>query len=100
VCGWAFVSGGVKSGSFHQVGIGVCCVWGRLLGVINCIHEVCMVVSRGVLSVGSFLSYVVAARSRVALRVSSAVQREVLGPGLSPFGCLAMITIVGWMCRV
>ncbi len=58
-----------------------------------------MVVS-GVLSVGNFLSYVVAGRIKVALRVSSEVRREVLGPGLSPFGSLAMITFVGWMCRV
>ena len=58
-----------------------------------------MVVS-GVLSVGNFLSSVVAGRSRLALRVSSEVRREVLGPGLSPFGSLAMITFVGWICRV
>ena len=32
VCGWAFVSGGVKNGSFHQVGIGVCCVRGEVVG--------------------------------------------------------------------
>ena len=37
-----------------------------------------MVVS-GVLSVGNFLSFVVAGRSRVALRVSSEVRREVFG---------------------
>ncbi len=73
---------------------------GRLLGVINCFHEVYMVVSRGVLSEGNFLSSVDAERSRVAPRVSREVRREVLGPGLSPFGNLAMITLVGWMCRV
>ena len=72
---------------------------GRLSDEINCFHEVCRVVSRGVLSVGIFLSSVVAG-SRVALRVSSEVRREVLGPGLSPFGSLVMITLVGWMCRV
>ncbi len=73
---------------------------GRLSGVINCFHEVCMVVSRGKLSVGNFLSSVVAGRSKVALRVSSEDRTEVLGPGLSPFCSLAMITLVGWMCRV
>ncbi len=57
-------------------------------------------VSSGVLSVGNFLSSVIAGRSRVALRVSSEVRRELLGLGLSPFGSLAMITFVGWMCRV
>ncbi len=51
---------------------------GRLSGVINCFHEVCMVVSRGVLAVSNFLNSVVAGRSRVALRVSSEVRREVL----------------------
>jgi len=71
---------------------------GRLLVVINCFHEVCMVVSRGVLPEGSSLSSVDAGRSRVALRVSRKVQREVLGPGLSPFGNLAMITLVDCMC--
>jgi hypothetical protein len=39
-------------------------------------------------------------RSRVALRVSREFRIEVLGPGLSPFGNLAMITLVGWICRV
>ena len=43
---------------------------GRLSGVMNCSQEVCMVVSRGVMSLGSFLSSEVAGRSRVALRVS------------------------------
>ena len=73
---------------------------GRLSVAINCFHDVCMVVSRGVLSVGNFLSSVVAGRRRGALRVSSEVRREVLGYGLSPFGSLAMITLVGWMCIV
>ena len=63
-------------------------------------HEVCMVVSRGVVSLGSFLCFVVAGRSSVALRVSVEVRREVLGPCLSPFGSLAMITFVVGMCRV
>ena len=57
-------------------------------------------VSSDVLSVGNILSSVVAGRSRVALRMSSEVRREILGHGLSPFGSLAMITFVGWMCRV
>ena len=56
-----------------------------------------MVVSRGVASEGSFLKSVDDGRKRVALSVSMEVRREVLGPGLSPFGNLAMITIVGWI---
>ena len=74
---------------------------GRFFGVINCFYETCMVVSRGVASDDSyFLRFVVTRRSRVALRVYMKVQRAVLGPGLSPFGSLAMITLVGWICRV
>ena len=68
------------------------------VGVMNFSYEVCMVVGRGVVSLGSFLSFVSAARSKVALRVSREVRREVLGPDLSPFGSLAMITPVGWIC--
>jgi hypothetical protein len=69
--------------------------------VINCFREVCMVVNRGsVLSEDNFLSSVDAGRSRVALKVSREARREVFGPGLSPFGNLAMIMLVGWMCRV
>ena len=68
---------------------------GRLSGAMNCNHEVFMVVSRGVVSFGRFLSSKVVGRSRVALRVSKEVRREDLGPGLSPFGSLAMITLVG-----
>jgi hypothetical protein len=59
-----------------------------------------MVVSSGVLSLGSFPSSVVAERSRVARRVSKEVLREVLGPGLSPFKRLATMTLVGWMWSV
>ena len=73
---------------------------GRLSGVINCFHEAYMVVSSGVMSWGSFPSSVDAGRSRVVLRVSREVRKEVLGPGLSPFDNLAMITSEGWMCRV
>ena len=68
--------------------------------MINCVHEACMVVSTCVVSEGSFLNSVDARRRRVALSVSMEVRREVLGPGLSPFGNLDMITVVGWMCRV
>ena len=75
-------------------------MWGRLSGVMNLSHEACKVVSRGVVSLGSFLSSVVVGRSKVALRVSREVRREVLGPGLSPFGNQAMITLLGWICRV
>jgi hypothetical protein len=59
-----------------------------------------MVVSRGVVSLGSFLCSVVARRSSVALRVSMEVRRAVLGPVLFQFGSLSMITFVGGMCRV
>ena len=76
-------------------------MWGgRLSGVMNCCYEVCMVVSRGVESLGSFMSSVVAGRSKVALRVSREVLRKVLGPGLSPFGNLTMVTLVGWIWSV
>jgi len=68
--------------------------------VINVFHEACMVVSRGAVSEGSFLNYVDVGMMRVALSVSMDVRREALRPGLSPFGNLAMITLVGWMCRV
>ena len=74
---------------------------GRLSVVMDFSYEACMVASRGVVSLGSsFMCFVVAWRSRVALRVSMEVQSEVLGPGLSPFGILAMLTLVGWICRV
>ena len=63
-------------------------------------HEVCVVVSRDVVSLGSFLSFVVVGKSEVALRVSREVRREVLGLVLSPFGNLAMIMLVGWICSV
>ena len=57
-------------------------------------------VSRDVVSLGSFMYSVVAGRSSVALRVSREVRRAVLGPVLSPLGSLAMSTFVGEMCRV
>ena len=47
-----------------------------------------MVVSRGVVSLGSFLFSMVAGRSSVALRVSREVRRAVLGHVLSPLGSL------------
>jgi len=59
-----------------------------------------MVVSRGVVSLGSFLCSVVARSSSVALRVSMEIRRVVVGPVLSLFGSLAMITFVFGMCRV
>ncbi len=73
---------------------------GKLSGVMNLVQEVCMVLSRGVVSLDSFLCSVVAGRSSVALRVSREVRRAVLGPVLSPLGSLAMSTFVGGMCRV
>ena len=63
-------------------------------------HEVCMTASRGVVSLRSFRSFVEAERSREALRESKEVQRDVLVPGFSPLGSLAMITLVGWMWSV
>ena len=59
-----------------------------------------MVVSRGVVSLGSFLSSGVVGRSKMALRISMEVRREDLGHGLSPFGYRVMITLVGWICSV
>ena len=73
---------------------------GELSDMMNGSYEVCMVVSRGVVSLGSFMTSVGDERSSVALRVSMEVRREDLVPGLSPFGSLAMITLVGWMWSV
>ncbi len=73
---------------------------GRLSGLGYFIHDVCMVVSWDVVSLGSFLCSVVEGRSRVALRVSREVRRAVFGPVLSAFGSLAMSPFVGEMCRV
>jgi hypothetical protein len=73
---------------------------GRLSVGIYFSHELYMVARSGVVSLGRFLSSVVAGRSRVALRVSKEVRMEVLGPGLSPLGSLAMMTLVGWMWSV
>ena len=67
---------------------------------MNFSHVVCMAVSKGDVSFGSFLCSVVEGRSRMALRVSMEVLREVLLPGLSPLGSRAIITFVGWMCSV
>ena len=67
---------------------------------MNFIQKVCMVVSRGVVSFGSFLCSVVVGRSSVALRLSREVRRAVLGPVLSTFGSLAMRAFVGEMCNV
>ncbi len=68
--------------------------------MMYCCHKMCMVVSSGVVSLGSFLSFVVAGRSRVAMRESKEFRRKVLGPGLSQFGSLAMMTLVYWMWSV
>ena len=72
---------------------------GRLSGGMDLVHEVCMVVSRGVVSLGNFLCLVVAGRSSVARRVSREFRRAVLGPGLSPLGSLAMSAFAGEMWR-
>ena len=50
-----------------------------------------------VLGFESFLCSVVAGKSKVALRVSIDVRSAVFGPGLSPLGSLASITLVGEM---
>ncbi len=71
-----------------------------LSGLMYVCHDVCMAVSRGVVSLGSFLCSVVEGRSRVARSVSSEVLRAVFGPGLSAFGSLAMSTFVSDMWRV
>ncbi len=73
---------------------------GKLSDVRNSVQEVCMVMSRDVLSLGSFLCTVVAGSSSVALQVSREVRRAALGPVLSPFGSIAMSTLVGKMCKV
>ncbi len=73
---------------------------GRLSSEMNLVHEVCMVVSKGVLSLGNFLCYVVAGSSSVARRVSREVRRAVLGSILSPLGSFAMSAFVGGMWRV
>jgi len=59
-----------------------------------------MVVSRGVVSLGSFLCSVVAGRSSVALRVLREVRRAVLRPVLSPFSSLAMSEFLDEICRM
>ena len=73
---------------------------GKLSGLMYACHDVCMVVRRGVVSLGSFLCSVLEGRSRVARSVSREVRRAVFGPILSAFGSLAMSTLVGDMCRV
>ncbi len=67
---------------------------------MNLVQEVCIVVIRGVVSLGNFLCSMVAGRSSVALRVYREVRRAVLGSVLSPLGSLAMSAFVGEMCRV
>ena len=73
---------------------------GKMSGLVYVCYDVCVVVSRGVVSLGSFLCSVVEGRSRVARSVSSEVRRAVFGPGLSAFGSLAMSTFVSDMWRV
>ena len=59
-----------------------------------------MVVSRGVVSLGSSVCSVVTGMSSVALSVSKEVRRAVLGPVLSPLGSVAMSAFVGEVFRV
>ncbi len=68
--------------------------------MITFIQEVCMLVNRVLVSLGSFMCSVVTGRRSVALRVSREVRKAVLGPVLSPLGSLAMSTFMGEMCRV
>ena len=68
---------------------------GRLSGSMYVCHDVCIVVSSGVVSLGSFLCSVVEGRRRMARSVSSEVRRAVFGPGFSAFGSLAMSAFVG-----
>ena len=73
---------------------------GKSSNLMYVCHDVCIVVSSGVVSLGSFLCSVVAGRRRVARSVSSEVRRAVFGPGFSAFGSLAMSAFVGDMWRV
>ena len=71
---------------------------GKLSGLMYLfIHDVYMVVSWGVVSLGSFLCSVVEGRSRVAISVFREVLRAVFGPVLSAFGSLDRSTSVGEM---
>ena len=72
----------------------------KLSGLMYLCHNVCMVVRRGVVSLGSFLCSVLEGRSSVARSVSREVRRAVFGPVLSAFGSLAMSTFVGDMWKV
>ena len=67
---------------------------------MNFSQEMCMVVSRGVVSLGSFLCSVVASINSVSMRVYKEVRRAVLKPVLSPFSSLALSAFIGGMCRV
>ncbi len=73
---------------------------GKLSGLMYVCQDVCMMVSRGVESLGSFLCSVVEGKRRVARSVSREVRRAVFGPDLCAFGSLAMSTFVGEMWRV
>ena len=73
---------------------------GKLSGLMYVCHDLCIVVSSGVVSLGSFLCSAVEGGRRVARSVSSEVRRAVFGPGFSVFGSLAMSTLVGGMWRV
>ena len=90
----------LTTGAFIRLAYVFAVCGGRLSGMINFSHEACKVVSRGVISLGTFPSSVVDGKSKVALRISMEIRREVLGPYLSPFGNLAMITLLGWICNV
>jgi hypothetical protein len=54
----------------------------------------------GVVSLGSFMGSMVVGRISVAWRESIDVRSGVSGPGLSPCGRLASITLQGCMKRV
>ncbi len=71
---------------------------GGFSGFMHC--EGCMMVNRRVVSLGSFMSSEATGRSRMALRESRDVRKDVLGLVLSPSGSLAMIPQVDCMCSV
>ena len=73
---------------------------GKVTVLMYFVHDVCMLVCWGVVSLGSFLCSVVEGRSSVALKLSREVRRAVLGPVLSAFESLDRNTSVGEMCRV
>ena len=73
---------------------------GRSPGFRNGSQEGRIIVEKGVVFLGRFLSSEEAGSSRVALRESMALRRDVLTPGLSSLGSLATMTLAGCIWRV